>query len=138
MRVIPIFATFVEGAVGTDEEDEGERVALVLFGYMRHAGVDTPAVDRVIYLCAVGSDIVRCGLGDLVVKTAMSPHVVVGFAELVVCEETTEGIIECADSLLKRYGVVKEGVFGLVETISDGDSSMCFFVASAVIAGNQE
>ena len=79
-----------------------------------------------------------CGLGDLVIKTEVAPHVVVGFAELVVCEETTERIIECADGLLKRYGVVVEGVLGLIQTICDCDSGVCFLVASAIIAGNQE
>ena len=105
---------------------------------MRQAGVDTPAIGRVVYLRAVSSDIMLCSLGNLVVETEMTSEVVVRFAELVMGEETTERVIECADSLLKRYGVVKEGVFGLVETISDGDSSMCFLVASAVVAGNQE
>ena len=79
-----------------------------------------------------------CGLGDLVIKTEVAAHVVVSFAELVVCEESAERIIECADSLLKCCGVVKEGVLVLIQTICDGDSSMCFLVASAVVAGNQE
>ena len=105
---------------------------------MRHARVDTSTIDRVIYLRAVSCDIVRCGLGDLVVETEMAPDVVVGFAELVVCEETTKRVIEYADSLLKRYGVVVEGVLGLIQTICDCDSGVCFLVASAVVAGNQE
>ena len=138
MCVVPVPTASFECLVGTNEEDEGEAVALVLFADMRQAGVDTPAIDRIVYLRAVSSDIMLCSLGDLVVETEMATHVVVGFAELVVCEETTERVIECADDLLQRYGVVKEGVFGLVETISDGDSSMCFLVASAVVAGNQE
>ena len=139
MRVVPVFATFVEGAVGAEEEDEGERVALVLFGYMRHAGVDTPAIiDRVIYLRAVGCDIVRCGLGDMVVKTEMSPHVVVGFAELVVCKEFAERGVERADGLLKRCGVIEEDVLVLVQTICDGDGGMRFLPASGVVARNEE
>jgi hypothetical protein len=79
-----------------------------------------------------------CGLGDLVVETEMTSEVVVRFAELVVCEKSAEGIIKCADSLLKRYGVIVEDVLGLVETISDSDSGVCFLVASVVVAGNQE
>lgn len=138
MRVIPVFATFVEGAVGAEEEDEGEGVALVLFGYMRHAGVDASAVDRVIYLRAVGSDIVRCGLGDLVVETEMAPDVVVGFAELVVREEFAERGVERADGLLKRCGVGIEQVFVLVQTICDSDSGLRFLVASGVATGSQK
>ena len=114
MRVIPIFATFVEGAVGTDEEDEGEAVALVLFGYMRYAGVDTSTIDRVIYLCAVSSDIMLCGLGDLVSKTEMTSYIVVGFAELVVREEFAQRVVECADGLLKCCSIIVEDVFVLV------------------------
>lgn len=114
MCVVPVFTALVEGVVGTEEEDEGEGVALVLFGYMCHAGVDTSTIDRVIYLCAVGSDIVRCGLGDLVVETEMAPDVVVGFAELVVCKEFAERGVERADGLLKRCGVGIEQVFVLV------------------------
>ena len=53
-------------------------------------------------------------LGDLVIKTEMTPHVVVGFAELVVCEESAERVIERADGLLQRCGVVVEGVLVLV------------------------
>ena len=79
-----------------------------------------------------------CGLGDLVVETEVAAHVVVSFAELVMGEEMTERIIECADDLLKRYGVVVEGVLGLIQTICDSDSGVCFLVASAVVAGNQE
>ena len=79
-----------------------------------------------------------CGLGDLVVETEVAPHVVVGFAELVVCEESATGVVKRVDGLLQRCGVVKEGVFGLVETICDSDSGVCFLVASAVVAGNQE
>ena len=79
-----------------------------------------------------------CGLGDLVVETEVAAHVVVSFAELVMGEEMTERVIECADSLLKRYGVVVEGVLGLIQTICNGDSGVCFLVASAVVAGNQE
>ena len=104
----------MEGAIGTFEEDEGEAVALVLLADMRQAGVDAPAIDRVAYLRTVGSDIMFCGLGDLVVETEVAPHVVVGFAELVVRDESAERIIECADSLLKCCGVVKEGVFVLI------------------------
>lgn len=136
--IVPLFATFVEGAVGAEEEDEGEGVALVLFGYVRHAGVDTPAIDRIIYLRAVGCDIVRCGLGDLIVKTEMAPHVVVSFAELVVCEETPKGVVECADSLLKCYGVGIEQVFVLVQTICDSDSGLRFLVAGGVATGYQK
>lgn len=79
-----------------------------------------------------------CGLGDLVVETEMTAEVVVRFAELVMGEETTERIVKRANGLLQRCGILKEGVFGLVETISDGDSSKCFLVASVVVAGNQE
>ena len=138
MCVVLILTTGFERLVGSNEEDKGEAVALVLFADMRQAGVDTPAIDRVVYLRAVSSDIMLCSLGDLVSKTEMAAHVVVGFAELVVCEESAERIIECADSLLKCCGVVKEGVFVLVQTICDSDSGMCFLVASAVVAGNQE
>ena len=138
VRVIPVFATFVEGAVGTDEEDEGEGVALVLFGYMRHAGVDTSAVDRVIYLRAVGCDIVRCGLGDLVVKTEMTPHVVVRFAELVVREDFGKGFVKRADGLLKRCGIGIEEVFVLVQTICDSDSGLRFLVARGVATRSQK
>ena len=138
MCVVPVFAAGFERLVGTNKEDEGEAVALVLFADMRQAGVDTPAIDRVVYLRAVRSDIMFCGLGDLVVETEVAAHVVVSFAELVVCEETTERVVECADSLLKRYGVVVEGVLGLIQTICDSDSGVCFLVASAVVAGNQE
>ena len=67
MRVVPVFATLVEGTIGAEEEDKGERVALVLLAYMRHAGVDTSAIDRIVYLRSVGCDIVRCGLSDLIV-----------------------------------------------------------------------
>jgi hypothetical protein len=114
MCVVPVLAAGFERLVGTNEEDEGKTVTLVLFADMRQAGVDTPAIDRVVYLRAVSSDIMLCSLGDLVIKTKVAPHVVVGFAKLVVCEKSAEGIIKCADSLLKRYGVVKEGVFVLV------------------------
>ena len=79
-----------------------------------------------------------CGLGDLVVETEMTSEVVVRFAELVVCEESAKGGVKRADGLRQRYGVVVEGVLGLVETISDGDNGVCFLVASAVVAGNQE
>ena len=138
MCVVPVFATSFERLVGTNKEDEGEAIALVLFADMRQAGVDAPAIDRVVNLCAVGSDIMFSSLGDLVVETEMTPHVVVGFAELVMREETTERVIECADDLLERYGVVVEGVLVLVETICDSDSDVGFLVASAVVAGNQE
>ena len=114
MRKVPVFTTGFERLVGTNEEDEGKAVTLVLFADMRQAGVDAPAIDRIVYLRAVSSDIMLCSLGDLVIKTEMAAHVVVGFAELVVCEESAERIIECADSLLKRCGVVKEGVLVLV------------------------
>ena len=114
MCVVPVFAALVEGAVGAEEEDEGEGVALVLLADMRHARVDTSAVDRIIYLRAVGSDIVRCGLGDLVVKTEMAPDVVVGFTELVVCKEFAERGVERAGGLLKRSGIGIEQVFVLV------------------------
>ena len=118
MCIIPVLTTLIKGTVGANEENESEAVALVLFSNMCHAGIDTPAIDRVVYLCAVSSDIMFCGLGDLVSKTEMAAHVVVGFAELVVCEESAERIIECADDLLKCCGVVVEGVLGLIETIS--------------------
>ena len=138
MRVVPVFATLVEGAVGTEEEGEGEGVALVLFGYMRHAGVDTSAIDRVIYLRAVGCDIVRCGLSDLIVKAEMTPHVVVRFAELVVCKEFAERGVERADGLLKRSGIGIEQVFVLVQTICDSDSGLRFLVARGVATGSQK
>ena len=138
MRVVPVFATLVEGAVGAEEEGEGERVALVLFGYVCHAGVDTPAIDRVIYLRAVGCDIVRCGLGDLIVKTEMAADVVMSFAELVVREEFAERGTERADGLLKRYGVGIEQVFVLVQTICDSDSGLRFLVAGGIATGYQK
>ena len=138
MRVVPVFATLVEGAVGTEEEGEGEGVALVLFGYMRHAGVDTPAVNRIIYLRAVGCDIMRCGLGDLVVETEMTPDVVMSFAELVMREEFAQRVIKCANGLLKRSGVGIEQVFVLVQTICDSDSGLRFLVASGVATGSQK
>ena len=138
MCVVPVFAALVEGAVGTEEEDEGEGVALVLFGYMRHAGVDTPAIDRVIYLRAVGSDIMRCSLGDLVVKTEMASDVVVRFAELVVRKESAERGVERVDGLLKRCGVGIEQVFVLVQTICDSDSGLRFLVAGGVATGYQK
>ena len=138
MRVIPVFATFVEGAVGAEEEDECEGVALVLFGYVRHAGVDTPAIDRIINLRAVGSDIMRCSLGDMVVKTEMASDVVVRFAELVVCKESAQRVVERADRLLKRSGIGIEQVFVLVQTICDSDSGLRFLVASGVATGSQE
>ena len=138
MCIIPVLTTLIKGTVGANEENESEAVAFVLFSNMCHAGIDTPAIDRVVYLRAVGSDIMLCGLGDLVIKTEVAAHIVVSFAELVVREETTERVIECADSLLKRYGVVVEGVLGLIQTICDSDSGVCFLVASAVVAGKQE
>ena len=101
---------------------------------MCHAGIDAPAIDRVAYLRAVGCDIMLSGLGDLVSKTEMATHVVVGFAELVVCEETTEGVIECVDGLLKRCGVIEEDVLVLVQTICDGDSVCGFLVACGIAA----
>ena len=138
MCVVPIFATFVEGAVGTDEEGEGEGVALVLFGNMRHAGVDTPAVNRIIYLRAVGCDIMRCGLGDLVVETEMTPDVVMSFAELVMREEFAQRVIKCANGLLKRSGVGIKQVFVLVQTIFNGDGVLGFLVAGGVATRNQK
>ena len=138
MRVVPVFAALVEGAVGTEEEGEGERVALVLFGYMRHAGVNTPAVNRIIYLRAVGCDIVRCGLGDLVVETEMTSEVVVCFAELVVCEESAQRVVKRVDGLLNRCGVGIEQVFVLVQTICDSDSVHGFLVAGGVATGYQK
>ena len=81
---------------------------------MCHAGIDAPAIDRVAYLRAVGCDIMLCCLSDLVSKTEMAPHVVVGFAELVVCEETPKGVVERADGLLKCCGVFVEDVLVLV------------------------
>ena len=138
MRVVPVFAALVEGAVGTEEENEGEGVALVLFGYMCHAGVDTSTIDRIIYLRAVGCDIMRCGLGDLVVETEMAPDVVVGFAKLIVREEFAERAVERADSLLKRSGIGIEQVFVLVQTICDSDSGLRFLVASGVATGSQK
>ena len=138
MRVVPVFAALVEGAVSAKEEDEGEGVALVLFGYMRHAGVDTPAVNRIIYLRAVGCDIVRCGLGDMVVKTEMASDVVVRFAELVVREDFDKWVIKRADGLLKRCGVGIEQVFVLVQTICDSDSGLRFLVARGVATRSQK
>ena len=134
MCIVPVFATGFECLVRAKEEDEGEAVALVLFGYMRQAGIDTPAINRIAYLRAVGCDIMLCGLSDLVSKTEMATHVVVGFAELVVCEETTEGVIECVDGLLKRCGVVVEGVHVLIKTISNSDSVHGFLVACGIAA----
>ena len=118
MCIIPVLTTLIKGTVGANEENEGEAIALVLFSNMCHAGIDTPAIDRVVYLRAVGSDIMLCGLGDLVSKTEMATHVVVGFAELVVCEESAERVVKRVDGLQNRCGVVVEGVLGLVETIS--------------------
>ena len=138
MRVVPVFATLVEGTIGAFEEDEGEGVALVLLADMRHARVDTSAVDRIIYLRAVGCDIMRCGLGDMVVKTEMASDVVVGFAELVVCKESAERGVERADGLLKRSGIGIEQVFVLVQTICDSDSGLRFLVASGVATGSQK
>ena len=134
MRIVPVFATFVEGAVGAEEEGKGETVALVLLGYMRQAGIDTPTINRIAYLRAVGCDIMLSGLGDLIVKTEMTPDVVVGFAELVVCEETTEGVVECADSLLKRCSIGIEEVFVFVQTICDSDRVCGFLVAWGIAA----
>ena len=134
MRVVPVFATLVEGTIGAKEEDESEAVALVLFGYMCHAGIDTPAINRIAYLRAIGSDIMHSCLGYLVSKTEIATHVVVGFAELVVCEETTKGVVERADGLLKCCGVVIEGVLVLVQTICDSDSDVCLLVTSRVAA----
>ena len=101
---------------------------------MCHAGIDTPAINGIAYLRAVGCDIMLCGLSDLVSKTEMATHVVVGFTKLIVCEETTEGIIECADGLLKRCGVIEEDVLVLVQTICDGDSVHGFLVACGIAA----
>ena len=138
VRVIPVFSALVEGAIGAEEEGEGERVALVLFGYMRHAGVDASAIDRDIYPCAVGSDIMFCGLWDLVSKTKMTPHVVVGFAELIMREDTTQRIVKRSDGLLKRCGVGIEQVFVLVQTICDSNSGLRFLVACGVAARSQK
>ena len=118
MCKVPILATGFKCLVGTNKEDEGEAIALVLFSNMCHAGIDTPAIDRVVYLCAVSSDIMLCGLGNLVVETEMTSEVVVRFAELVVCEESAKGVVKRVDGLQNRCGVVVEGVLGLVETIS--------------------
>ena len=114
VRIVPVLATGFERLVGTNEEYQREAVALVLFGYMRQARVDASAGDRVIYPCAVGSDIMFCGLWDLVSKTKMTPHVVVRFAELVMREDTTQRIVERSDSLLKGNGVGIKRVFVLV------------------------
>ena len=138
MRVVPVFATLVEGTIGAEEEDKREAVALVLLAYMRHAGVDTSAIDRIVYLRSVGCDIVRCGLGDLIVKAEMAPHVVVRFAELVVREEFAERGVERADGLLKRCGVGIEQVFVLVQTICDSDSGLRFLVARGVATRSQK
>ena len=118
MCVVPVLTAGFKRLVGTNKEDEGEAVALVLLADMRQAGVDAPAIDRVAYLRTVGSDIMFCGLGDLVVETEVAPHVVVGFAELVMCEESAKGVVKRVDGLQNRCGVVVEGVFVLVETIS--------------------
>ena len=134
MRVVPVFATGFECLVRAEEEDEGEAVTLVLFADMCQAGIDTPTINRIAYLRAVGCDIMLSGLGDLVSKTEMAPDVVVGFAELVVCEETTEGVVECVDGLLKRCGVVIEGVLMLIKTISNSDSVHGFLVARGIAA----
>ena len=130
--VVPVLAALVEGAVGAEEEDEGEGVALVLFGYVRHAGVDAPTINRIVYLCAVGCDIMLGCLGDLAVETAVATHIVVRFAEVVVCKETAERVVERADGLLKRCGVGIEQVFVLVQTVCHGDSVLSFLIASSV------
>ena len=138
MRVVPVFATLMEGTIGAEEEDKREAVALVLLADMRHAGVDTSTIDRIVYLRAVSSDIVRCGLGDLVSKTEMASDVVVGFAELVVCKEFAERGVECADGLLKCCSIGIEQVFVLVQTICDSDSGLRFLVARGVATGSQK
>ena len=138
MCVVPVFATLVEGTIGAEEEDKREAVALVLLAYMRHAGVDTSAIDRIVYLRAVGCDIVRCGLSDLIVKAEMTPHVVVRFAELVVREDFGKGFVKRADGLLKRCGIRIEQVFVLVQTICDSDSGLRFLVARGVATRSQK
>ena len=80
----------------------------------------------------------RCGLGDLVVKTEMAPDVVVGFAELVVCKESAQRVVERADGLLKRSSIGIEEVFVLVQTICDSDSGLRFLVAGGVATGYQK
>ena len=77
-------------------------------------------------------------LGDLVVETKMTPHVVVGFAELVVREEFAERGVERADGLLKRCGVGIEQVFVLVQTICHGNGVLGFLVARGVATGYQK
>ena len=138
MRVVPVFATGFECLVRAKEEDEGEAVAFVLFADMCQTGVDTPAINRIVYLCAIGSDIMHSCLGNLTSKTEMASHVVVRFAKLVVCEETTERVVECADSLLKRCGIIVENMLVLIKTISNSDSSMCLVPTSGVATGNEE
>ena len=64
-------------------------------------------------------------LGDLVVETEMTPHVVVRFAELVVCEEFAQWVVEGADGLLERCGVIVEHVLGLIETIGKTNHLLC-------------
>ena len=77
-------------------------------------------------------------LGNLTSKTEMASHVVVRFAKLVVCEETTERVIKHADGLLKRCGIIVENMLVLIKTISNSDSSMCLVPTSGVATGNEE
>ena len=64
----------------------------------------------------------------------MAPHVVVRFAELVVRKESAKGCVKCTDGLQKRYGVVVELVFVLIQTICDGNDILSLLVAVAVAA----
>ena len=80
MCIIPVLTILIKGTVGANEENESEAVAFVLFSNMCHAGIDTPAIDRVAYLRAGGGDIMLCGLSDLVSKTEMTSYLVVGFS----------------------------------------------------------
>lgn len=77
-------------------------------------------------------------LGDLAVETAMASHIVVRFAELVVCKESAERVVERADGLLKRCGVGIEQVLVLVQTVCDSDSVLSFLVARGVATRSQK
>ena len=114
MCIVPVFFAGLERLVGTEEKDEGKAIALALFGYMCQAGVDTSAIEWVVNLCAIGSNIMLCGLRDLISETEVATDVVVRFAELVMCEEFATGAVECMDSLLECCGIVVEDVLVLV------------------------
>ena len=117
MCVVPVLATGFECLVGSNEEDKGKAIILVLLTDMCHARVYAPSINGVIHLRAIGCNIMLCGLGNLVSKTEVTRHVVVGFAELVVCEEAAERVIKRVNGLLDRCGVIIEHVLVLVQTI---------------------